>query len=72
MNFQEYISVLSKNHIKLFDFEKRISFQNIKNYKFNYNQKGGGIINSKSKDELLNIINISLSSNPKNLISLLN
>ena len=73
MNYKEYIDLLNKNNIKLFDYEKRISFYNLNNYKFNYNQTGGGVkLNNKTKNEIKNIIDISLSSQPYLLLSLIN
>jgi hypothetical protein len=73
MIYKEYIDLLDKNNIKLFDYEKRISFYNLNNYKFNYNQTGGGIkLNNKTENELKSIINVSLSSQPNLLLSLIN
>lgn len=70
MLYSEYIKILKDNNIKLFDHEKRISFYNINYFKFNNEQKGGGyLIENKN---LKNIIDISLSSNPQNLLNLIN
>jgi hypothetical protein len=71
MNYNEYLVLLNKNNIKLFDYEKRISYYNIQNYKLTTNQKGGGI-NNKSEFYIKNIVNISLSSTPQLLLGLLN
>ena len=70
MNYNEYLELLEINNIKLFDHDKRISYYNIKNYSLNINQKGGG--NLKSYKNFKNIIDLSLSSNPQLLLSLLN
>lgn len=75
MNYNEYLNLLNKNNIKLFDHDKRISYYNIKNYKItNNNQIGGGnnIFNTKNQNNLRNIINISLSSNPQLLLGIIN
>ena len=70
MNYNEYLELLEKNNIKLFDHDKRISYHNIKNYNFTNNQKGGGYF--KYNKNFKNIVDISLSSNPQLLLSLLN
>lgn len=70
MNYNEYLKLLERNNIKLFDHDKRISYHNIKNYSLNNNQKGGGDL--KYYKNFKDIINISLSSNPQLLLSLLN
>lgn len=72
MIYTEYLKLLEDNNIKLFDYEKRISYYNIINYKFNNNQKGGGILYQNNPNHFKNIIDVSLSSNPQLLISLLN
>lgn len=73
MKFKEYIDLLDKNNIKLFDYDKRISFYNLNIYKLNNNQTGGGNrLNNKTPIEIKNIINISLSSQPNLLLSLIN
>lgn len=75
MKYIEYIQLLNKNNIKLFDHDKRISFNNIKLFDINIGleQKGGGDkLNNKSKVELKNIVDISLSSQPNLLLSVLN
>ena len=73
MKFKEYIDLLDKNNIKLFDYDKRISFYNLNIYKLNNNQTGGGNrLNNKTPTEIKNIINISLSSQPNLLLSLIN
>tara|TARA_Y100000590_G_C15733181_1_gene1017765 strand:- start:1808 stop:2020 length:213 start_codon:yes stop_codon:yes gene_type:complete len=70
MNYNEYLDLLDRNNIKLFDHDKRISYHNIKTYNLMINQKGGG--NFKSYQNFKNIVDISLSSNPQLLLSLLN
>jgi hypothetical protein len=79
MNYKEYLELLNKKNIKLFDYEKRISYYNITNYNItnyniNNNQTGGGnnIFNTKNQNNLRNIINISLSSNPQLLLGIIN
>ena len=63
MNYNEYLDLLEKNNIKLFDYDKRISYHNIKMYSLTINQKGGGYF--KSNKNFKNIVDISLSSNPQ-------
>ncbi len=70
MNYDEYLDILKRNNIELFDYDKRISYHNIKNYSININQKGGG--DFKYYKNFKNIIDISLSSTPQLLLSLLN
>ena len=75
MNYTEYLELLKKNNIELFDYDKRISYHNIKKFKLNNNQTGGGVGNylkNKSQFEFKNIINLSLCSTPNLLISFLN
>ena len=73
MDFKKFRKILEKNNIKLFDYEYRISYNRIFNMNKicnQNNQYGGGDINSnifklKSKNNLENIINYSLSKNMK-------
>lgn len=70
MEYKEFLELIHKNNIKLFDHDKRISYYNIKKYKINNDQKGGGSI--KYNNNFKNIIDISLSSNPHLLLSIIN
>ena len=75
MNYQEYVKFLNQNNIKLFDYQYRISYDNIIRNRINIEQIGGGngnFLQNKSKDELLLIVNIANSSQPNCLISLIN
>ena len=82
MKYCEFVNILKNKGIDLFDYEYRISYNNINNfnniYNFNNNeQKGGGkdkvkqMFEYKDKNDLNIIVNLSLSSNPLNLYSLL-
>jgi hypothetical protein len=74
MLYTEYVKFLKNYKINLFDYQYRISYNEIfNNYKFN--QNGGGdknynVLNNKSIEDIKMIVNISLSSNPQ-YISLL-
>jgi hypothetical protein len=73
MLYRDYINFLKNYNINLFDYQYRISYNEIfKNN--NLNQTGGGssnnILLNKSKNDIETIINLSLSSNPQ-YISLL-
>jgi hypothetical protein len=74
MKYIEYLNHLKQNNIILFDHDYRISFNYIKNYYNINNLVGGGINNNNNKlfrlnkNELEQIINISLSQNPHYLI----
>jgi hypothetical protein len=70
MLYTEYLKILNDNNIQLFDHEKRISFYNINYYKFKNEQTGGGYLKNNKNFKI--IIDISLSSNPQNLLNLLN
>ena len=75
MNYQEYVKFLNQNNIKLFDYQYRISYDNIIRNRINIEQTGGGngnFLQNKSKDELLLIVNIANSSQSNYLISLIN
>ncbi len=74
MKYIEYLKHLKDNNIILFDHDYRISYNNIKNYYYINKFTGGGVNYNKlfnlNKNELEQIINISLSQNPQYLISL--
>ncbi len=74
MKYINYLNYLKENNIILFDHDYRISYNNIKNYyNINNNFSGGGTghkLLSLSKNELEQVINISLSQNPQYLMSL--
>ncbi len=76
MKYTNYLKYLKSNNIFLFDHEYRISFNNINNY-YNIKQQVGGSNNKSNiinklfklnKNELEQVINISLSQNPQYLI----
>jgi hypothetical protein len=67
MNITEYKKILNKNNIKLFDHDIRLSYYIINNF-YNKKMTGGGKnniskFNNKSKLEIENIVNLSLSYN---------
>jgi hypothetical protein len=63
ISYIQFINYLKKNNIIMFDHDYRISYNRLNNEKFinKYinNQTGGG-----SQNELKNIVNLSVSSNP--------
>jgi hypothetical protein len=72
MNYIEYVNYLKSKNIKMFDHDYRISYYNINKYinEESNNMTGGGnkmLIKNYNNDELINIINISLSVRPENL-----
>jgi hypothetical protein len=72
MLYSEYVKFIKNYNINLFDYQYRISYNEIFNNN-NHIQTGGSrynILNTKSKKEIMMIINVSLSSNPQ-YISLL-
>jgi hypothetical protein len=71
MKYIDYINYLKSNNINLFDYEYRVSYNNILYY--NMKQTGGGdmIIKKYDIDELKDIINISLSEYPHYLLKYL-
>jgi hypothetical protein len=68
ISYIDYVNYLKKNNIVMFDHDYRISYNKLNNEKFvnKYinNQTGGGII---SQENLRNIVNLSISSNPQYL-----
>lgn len=72
MLYQDYVKFLKNYNINLFDYQYRISYNEI----FNNNtiiQTGGSrhnLLKYKNKEDIMMIVNVSLSSNPQ-YISLL-
>ena len=68
ISYIDYVNYLKKNNIVMFDHDYRISYNKLNNEKFvnKYinNQTGGGTI---SQENLRNIVNLSISSNPQYL-----
>lgn len=64
MKYIDYINYLKSNNIILFDHDYRISYHNINKYATNNNQHGGGYNNIDKLTNMINMINIALSSNP--------
>lgn len=80
MNFIKYKNLIEMKGIKLFDHEYRISYSELNNITHNNIQTGGGSANSSvlyrklktlEEDQFLNVIKLSLSSNPQYIINLL-
>jgi hypothetical protein len=74
MKYKEYIKYLKSNNIILFDYDYRISYNNIKIYyninNINNNNKlSGGGNNNHNIHNIHTIINIALSSNPHYLLN---
>ncbi len=72
MKYIDYVKYLKSQNIILFDHDYRISFNNINNYYNNINNNemvGGGFNKLKNIniDKLIDIINVSISSNPEYL-----
>jgi hypothetical protein len=71
MKYIDYVKYLKSQNIILFDHDYRISFNNINNYYNNSSKEmvGGGFnkFNNINKDKLIDIINVSISSNPEYL-----
>ena len=69
MDYTNYINYLKSKNIILFDHDYRLSYYNINYYK-DSNMTGGGInkLFNYTNNELLQIINISISSNPRYLL----
>jgi hypothetical protein len=69
MNYTNYVNYLKSNNIILFDHDYRISYHNINQY-LEKNMIGGGNNNQKislskyNLQQLIEIVNISISSNP--------
>jgi hypothetical protein len=79
MKYTDYIKYLKSQDIILFDHDYRISFNNINNYYrdnlLQNNMNGGGNnikLKNINKDKLIDIINVSISSNPEYLYSMAN
>ncbi len=75
-NYINYVNFLKSNNIILYDHDYRISYNNIKTY-YNKTDMTGGGDNMKNElfnniENLLNIINLSLSDYPQNLFFLAN
>ena len=70
MDYTNYINYLKSKNIILFDHDYRISYYNINNYKAPNNMTGGGInkLLNYTDSELQQIINISISNNPRYLL----
>jgi|APSaa5957512535_1039671.scaffolds.fasta_scaffold68427_3 hypothetical protein len=67
MNFLEYKNLLESRNIKLFDYQYRISYHRLLNQNNISEQTGGGSLitklNNVSKNNLISILGLLLSSN---------
>jgi len=72
ISYIDYVNYLKKNNIVMFDHDYRISYNKLNNEKFvnkYINNQIGGDISQKniSQENLRNIVNLSISSNPQYL-----
>jgi hypothetical protein len=79
LKYTTYVNLLKSNNIILYDHDYRISYNNIKTYYNKTDMKGGGNNSNNNMNELFNnmdnlidVINLSLSVNPQNLYFLAN
>jgi hypothetical protein len=72
MDYTKYVQYLKNKNIILFDHQYRLSFYKLNRLQHLNNQNGGGkyttnynLFKNKSNNDIINIINSSLSNNTK-------